>query len=78
MAGQLPPFDFYVHRDAPLGEVLPWAHLRGPLPEKTLMAHAMEARAHMAEAPTGKFVVAAGGGSAAAAAPPAAAAVLSP
>lgn len=73
MAGQLPPFDFYVHRDAPVGEeVLPWTHLRGPLPEKTLAAHAMEARAHMAEAPSGKFLV---DGAAAA---PVAAAVVAP
>lgn len=58
MAGTLPPFEFFVHRDAPAGEeVLPWTHLRGPLPEKTLVAHAMEARGHMGEVPTGKFLL---------------------
>lgn len=57
MAGQLPPLEYYVHRDAAVGEeVLPWTHLRGPLPEKTLAAHALEARGHMAEVPTGKFL----------------------
>ena len=56
-AGRLPPLEHYAFRcaDQPGAEVLPWAHLRGPLPAATLAAHAAEAVAHMAEAPTGKF-----------------------
>jgi radical SAM superfamily enzyme YgiQ (UPF0313 family) len=57
MAGELPPLAHYAFRcsDQPGAEVLPWGHLRGPLPAATLAAHAAEAVAHMAEVPTGTF-----------------------
>jgi radical SAM superfamily enzyme YgiQ (UPF0313 family) len=60
MAGELPPLEHYAFRCAESAaaretEVLPWGHLRGPLPVATLAAHAAEAEAHMAEAPTGRF-----------------------
>ena len=59
MAGSLPPLEHYAFRTAPPeargAETLPWAHLRGPLPEATLAVHAAEAQAHMAEPPSALF-----------------------
>ena len=53
----LPPMEHYVHRRLERGtdEVLPWAHLRGPLPTDTLAAHAAEAEALMAVPPDASF-----------------------
>nr|WP_238718458.1 radical SAM protein [Petrachloros mirabilis] len=39
LRGQLPDLDFYVFADWPLDQVLPWAHLQGPLPTATLAKH---------------------------------------
>jgi radical SAM superfamily enzyme YgiQ (UPF0313 family) len=57
MSGELPPLEHYAFRvsDARDSEVLPWGHIRGPLPAATLVAHAAEAVAHMQEVPTGTF-----------------------
>lgn len=53
MAGQLPPLEHYAFRTTPAEQrgktLLPWSHLRGPLPEATLAVHAAEAQAHMNE-----------------------------
>ena len=61
MAGTLPPLELYAFRTAEPErrgvETLPWAHLRGPLPEATLAVHAAEAQAHMAEAPSALFAL---------------------
>lgn len=43
MRGQLPPLEFYVHQDWQTHSVLPWSHLRGPLPQSTLENHRDEA-----------------------------------
>ncbi|WP_404786819.1 B12-binding domain-containing radical SAM protein [Altericista sp. CCNU0014] len=43
MRGQLPPLEFYVHRDWSLNAVLPWSHLLGPLPQSALEKHRDEA-----------------------------------
>eukprot|EP00850_Spirogloea_muscicola_P023895 SM000402S15223 [mRNA] locus=s402:4965:9120:+ [translate_table: standard] len=38
LRGQLPPLEYYVHRQCAIGEeILPWSHLHGPLPETTLV-----------------------------------------
>lgn len=59
MAGQLPPLEHYAFRTSPPErrgvELLPWSHLRGPLPEATLAQHAAEAQQHMAEPPSALF-----------------------
>jgi len=54
---RLPPMEHYVHRRLERGaaELLPWAHLLGPLPEETLAAHAAEAEALMAAPPDASF-----------------------
>lgn len=39
MRGQLPPIEYYVHESWALDWVLPWDHLRGPLPKSTLLKH---------------------------------------
>lgn len=39
LRGQLPPLEFYVHQTWEQGQVLPWSHLQGPLPETTLQKH---------------------------------------
>lgn len=39
LKGQLPPLDFYVHQDWETSQVLPWSHLKGPLPQTTLEKH---------------------------------------
>lgn len=46
LRGQLPGQDFYVHQDWDLDQVLPWSHLRGPLPETTLQKHRSEAMSY--------------------------------
>ncbi len=39
LKGQLPSLDFYVHTNWSREQVLPWNHLRGPLPQATLLKH---------------------------------------
>ena len=43
LKGQLPPMDFYVFENWPQEQILPWEHLRGPLPKLTLAKHWKEA-----------------------------------
>ncbi|MEG4440346.1 radical SAM protein [Microcoleus sp. AT9_B5] len=43
LRGQLPEMDFYVFQKWELEQVLPWSHLKGPLPEATLKKHLAEA-----------------------------------
>ncbi|MEM1310078.1 MAG: radical SAM protein [Cyanobacteria bacterium P01_H01_bin.153] len=45
LKGQLPPLDFYVHQPWERDQVLPWEHLRGPLPKTTLLKHGDSAAA---------------------------------
>ncbi|MGG6295780.1 B12-binding domain-containing radical SAM protein [Leptolyngbya sp. AN02str] len=47
LRGQLPELDFYVYRDWSVDQVLPWDHLRGPLPKATLIKHRDSAIAEM-------------------------------
>lgn len=47
LRGQLPPLEFYVHDDYDGDLVLPWQHLRGPLPPETLQKHLDDARLAM-------------------------------
>ncbi|WP_206044000.1 radical SAM protein [Geitlerinema sp. P-1104] len=47
--GQLPPLDYYVHQDYEGDRILPWAHLRGPLPPETLAKHLNDAQQAMNE-----------------------------
>jgi radical SAM superfamily enzyme YgiQ (UPF0313 family) len=46
LRGQLPDMDFYVFQEWDLDRVLPWSHLKGPLPEATLKKHLAEAMSH--------------------------------
>ncbi|MEG4247314.1 radical SAM protein [Microcoleus sp. Pol10D4] len=46
LRGQLPEMDFYVFQEWELDQVLPWSHLKGPLPEATLKKHLAEAMSH--------------------------------
>ncbi|CBN59019.1 MULTISPECIES: B12-binding domain-containing radical SAM protein [Kamptonema] len=46
LRGQLPEIDFYVHAEWKLDLVLPWSHLKGPLPVETLKKHLGEAKSH--------------------------------
>jgi len=39
LRGQLPPLEYYVHADWSLDRVLPWNHIKGPLPTATLIKH---------------------------------------
>lgn len=39
LKGQIPPLDYYVHQQWRLEQVLPWSHLRGPLPAAVLLKH---------------------------------------
>lgn len=43
LKGSLPPLTFYVHENWRFDQVLPWSHLRGPLPLETLKTHASPA-----------------------------------
>lgn len=45
LRGQLPDLEFYVHTDWTPDLVLPWQHLKGPLPENTLLKHLATATA---------------------------------
>jgi hypothetical protein len=43
LRGELPELDFYVYENWDLEQVLPWNHLRGPLPVDTLKKHFQDA-----------------------------------
>lgn len=51
LKGQLPPMAFYVFEDWAQEQVLPWEHLRGPLPKQTLQKHWQEATDLMNQSP---------------------------
>ncbi|MEG5174279.1 radical SAM protein [Microcoleus sp. B3-D7] len=51
LRGQLPEMDFYVFQEWELEQVLPWSHLKGPLPEPTLKKHLAEAMSHTTRQP---------------------------
>jgi hypothetical protein len=51
LRGQLPEMDFYVFQKWELEQVLPWSHLKGPLPEATLKKHLAEAMSHTTRQP---------------------------
>jgi radical SAM superfamily enzyme YgiQ (UPF0313 family) len=53
LRGQLPAMDFYVFQEWNLEQVLPWIHLKGPLPEATLKKHLAEAMSHFEKLPVG-------------------------
>ncbi len=46
LRGQLPEMDFYVFQEWELDRILPWSHIKGPLPEATLKKHLAEAMTH--------------------------------
>ena len=46
LRGQLPSLDYYVYENWHPDDILPWHHLRGPLPEATLKKHLAEANSH--------------------------------
>ncbi|MEA5509385.1 radical SAM protein [Crocosphaera sp. UHCC 0190] len=39
LKGKLPPLEFYVHDNWKTEQILPWHHLKGPLPQTTLIKH---------------------------------------
>lgn len=43
LKGQIPSLDFYVYEKWSSGQILPWNHLQGPLPQSTLLKHFNEA-----------------------------------
>ncbi|MGB5634517.1 MAG: radical SAM protein [Waterburya sp.] len=46
LRGQIPTLDYYVHQHWTTGApILPWQHIQGPLPQKTLVKHLEEAMA---------------------------------
>ena len=45
LRGQIPSLDYYVHDDWQRDRVLPWQHIQGPLPQKTLIEHLNRAMA---------------------------------
>ncbi|MBE9043722.1 radical SAM protein [Pleurocapsales cyanobacterium LEGE 10410] len=45
LKGQIPTLDYYVHQYWSSDRVLPWQHLQGALPQKTLIKHLNEAMA---------------------------------
>lgn len=45
LKGQIPPLDYYVHQQWDTEQILPWQHLQGALPQKTLVKHLHEALA---------------------------------
>ncbi|MCM1983411.1 B12-binding domain-containing radical SAM protein [Lyngbya confervoides] len=47
LRGQVPALEFYVFENWPSDRVLPWEHLRGPLPKSTLLKHLQDAKALM-------------------------------
>ena len=45
LRGQIPSLDYYVHDDWQRERILPWQHIQGPLPQKTLIEHLNKALA---------------------------------
>ena len=45
LRGQIPSLDYYVHDDWQRDCILPWQHIQGPLPQKTLIDHLNKALA---------------------------------
>ena len=43
LKGKLPELDFSVHQDWKTKQILPWSHIKGPLPQETLIKHLNEA-----------------------------------
>ena len=43
LKGQLPLLEYYVHQNWETTQILPWSHLKGPLPQTTLEKHLAEA-----------------------------------
>ncbi len=46
LRGQLPDLDYYVYSDWQTDQILPWSHIRGPLPQATLIKHLDDATSH--------------------------------
>ena len=46
LRGKIPTLDFYVHRNWSQEQILPWHHLHGALPTKTLIKHLQEATSY--------------------------------
>ncbi|MEL7037730.1 MAG: radical SAM protein [Cyanobacteria bacterium J06592_8] len=46
LRGKLPELDYYVHENWHLDDILPWQHLKGPLPDETLKKHLADANSH--------------------------------
>jgi hypothetical protein len=44
---EVPELDFYVHQTWNIGQVLPWNHIIGPLPQPTLIKHLESATAQI-------------------------------
>lgn len=42
LRGKLPELDFYVYQDWSTAQILPWNHIKGPLPQTTLIKHLQE------------------------------------
>jgi hypothetical protein len=47
MRGEILPLEDYVHSEFDRDRILPWQHLRGPLPLETLKKHLAEAETIM-------------------------------
>ena len=45
LRGEIPSLDYYVHDDWQRDCILPWQHIQGPLPQKTLIEHLNKALA---------------------------------
>ena len=46
LKGEIPPLEYYVHQNWDTEQILPWQHLHGALPEKTLVKHLEEAKGY--------------------------------
>ena len=46
LRGQLPALDYYVYRDWQTDQILPWSHIKGSLPQATLIKHLDDATSH--------------------------------
>uniref|UniRef100_UPI0030DD662A B12-binding domain-containing radical SAM protein n=1 Tax=Oculatella sp. LEGE 06141 TaxID=1828648 RepID=UPI0030DD662A len=51
LRGQLPELEYYVHETWSTDQVLPWSHLKGPLPQATLIKHLESAMGHFESPP---------------------------
>ncbi|MDY7021721.1 MAG: radical SAM protein [Cyanobacteriota bacterium] len=47
LRGKLPELDYYVHENWHLDDILPWQHLKGPLPDETLKKHLADANSQI-------------------------------